>query len=147
MRKALVLFALLLTASALVACGGDDDDDGGATTTEPSNGAATGGGGGGGGGGGETIALSADPSGALAFETDQLDTKAGSVTINFENPAPIGHDVVVEDSGGAEVGKTEVITDSSAEADLGDLAAGDYTYFCSVPGHREGGMEGTLTVK
>ena len=86
MRKALVLFALLLTASALVACGGDDDDDGGATTTESSNGAATGGGGGG--GGGETIKLSADPSGALAFETDQLDAKAGSVTIDFDQPGP-----------------------------------------------------------
>ena len=145
MRKALALFALLLAATALVACGGDDDDDGGATT-EPSNGTATSGGGGGG-GGGETIALSADPSGALSFETDQLDAKAGSLTIAFENPAPIGHDVAVEDDSGSELGKTEVITESSADLALSDLKAGDYTYFCSVPGHREGGMEGTLTVK
>jgi plastocyanin len=147
MRKALVLLAMLLAASALVACGGDDDSD---TTTPESSGKgaadaeqpATGGG-----GGSATIKLSADPSGALAFDTDQLDAKAGSVTIDFSNPAPIGHDVVVEDSSGEELGKTPVITDSEETLAISDLKPGDYTYFCSVPGHREGGMEGTLTVK
>jgi plastocyanin len=145
MRKALALLAMLLAASALVACGGDDDDDGGATTTEPSNGAATGGGGGG--GGGETLQLAADPNGDLAFDTDQLDAKAGNVTIDFTNQAPIGHDVAVEDPAGEDVGKTPVITESEESLELSDLKPGDYTYYCSVPGHREGGMEGKLTVK
>ncbi len=69
------------------------------------------------------------------------------MTIDFNNPAQIGHDVAVEDSSGSELGATEVITESSAQLELSDLKAGDYTFFCSVPGHREGGMEGTLTVK
>ena len=68
------------------------------------------------------------------------------MTIEFDNPASIGHDVVVEDSGGTEIARTDVITDDSATA-AGDFEAGDYTYYCSVAGHREAGMEGTLTVK
>ncbi len=68
------------------------------------------------------------------------------MAIEFDNPSSTGHDVVVEDSSGAEIARTDVITDDSATA-AGDFEAGDYTYFCSVPGHREAGMEGTLTVK
>jgi len=44
------------------------------------------------------------------------------------------------------VGKTDVISDSSATATV-DLKPGTCTFYCTVPGHRDGGMEGTLTVK
>ena len=37
--------------------------------------------------------------------------------------------------------------DETAEGGLKAETAGDYTYYCTVPGHREAGMEGTLTVK
>lgn len=146
MKKALALFALLLAAIALVACGGDDDDNGGAateTTTE-----ATTGGGGGGTGGGETVQLAADPSGALKYDTDTLSAKAGNVTIDLTNDAPLSHDVAVEDSSGSELGKSDLIANGETAAlDLSNLKPGEYTFFCTVPGHREGGMEGTLTVK
>ena len=154
MKKVLVLLVLALASVAVVACG--DDDDGTATTTttqsQATKGAAAGGGGdkGGAGGGsaaGSTLAIEADPGGGLSFTADSASTKAGNVTIDFKNPQPIEHDVDVEGSGGEEVGGTEVISDSSTSVTLQNLKPGEYTFYCSVPGHREAGMEGTLTVK
>jgi plastocyanin len=150
MRKLVLLVALGLLASlALAACGGgDDDDETTAQTTTPTTTTQTGGGGGGGGGGAaETIInLSADPSGAFAFEQTSLTAAAGNDTIDFDNPAPLPHDVCVEDSSGSELGCSDVVTEDKTSLTL-NLEAGTYTYYCDVDGHRAGGMEGTLTVE
>lgn len=158
MKKVAVLLALVLAAAALAACG---DDNGTTTTTtnetgEATNGAAAGGGGGaegggggatgGGGGGAATLNFEADPNGALAYTTTTASSKAGEVTVDFTNPQPLAHDVAIEDSSGKEVGATEIVTEGSASTTV-NLKPGQYTFFCTVPGHREGGMEGTLTVK
>ncbi len=152
MKKALPLLVLALAAVALVACGSDN----GTTTeteTEASSGAAAGeseaGGEGGGAeaGGGSTVEIEADPGGGLAFTQKEVTAKAGDVTIDFNNPQALGHDVSVESSGGEEEGKTEIITEGSSSATLEGLKPGKYTFYCSVPGHREAGMEGTLTVE
>jgi plastocyanin len=146
MKKVAALLALVLASAALVACG---DDDGTTTTDtggEATNGAATGGGGGGA-GGGSTIQIEADPEGGLAYTTTSVSAKAGDLTIAFTNPQPVGHDVEVEDESDEDLGKTEVITESSESVTIKDLKPGKYTFYCSVPGHREAGMEGTLTVK
>lgn len=143
MKKVVALLALVLATAALVACG----DDNGAPTTTETGGEATTGAPAGGGEGGSTIALEADPDGGLAYTTTTASAKAGDVTIDFSNPAPLEHDVVVEDSSGNEVGGTDVITDSSTSVTLQDMKPGTYTFYCSVPGHRDAGMEGTLTVK
>jgi plastocyanin len=94
---------------------------------------------------GGTLQLAADPA-AIAYDTTELTSKPGKVTIDFDNPAPLEHDVVVEDEAGDELARSEIVTESETSAEA-DLAAGSYTFFCSIPGHREAGMEGTLTVK
>lgn len=156
MKKLVAFLVLALAALALVACGGGGDDN---TTT------ATGGGGGesqaeqGGaakeeaGKGGEksagsasTLKFEADPNGALAYTTTSATAKAGKVTIEFNNPQSLTHDVAIENAQGEDVGKTELIADGSDSTTV-DLKPGTYTFYCSVPGHREAGMEGTLTVK
>lgn len=145
MRKITLVLALLaLTPFALGACGGDDDEgDSGSETnaaeTTDSGGEEPAGGGG-------MVNIAADPDGALAYTEDAVTAPAGSVTVEFDNPASVGHDVVVEDEGGEELLRTEVITDSTSTA-TGELEAGDYTFYCSVAGHREAGMEGTLTAE
>jgi plastocyanin len=91
-----------------------------------------------------TLQLAADPS-ALAFDQTELSAKAGKVTIDFNNPSPIPHNVVIEQDG-KELAGFEPIAEGEEEVSA-ELEAGTYTFFCSVPGHREAGMEGTLTVK
>ena len=59
----------------------------------------------------------ADPT-DLAYTTGDLSVDSGAVTIGFENPAPTGHDVRIEDSGGADVGGTSVISESSETTGL-----------------------------
>jgi plastocyanin len=149
MKKATVAFALLLAALTLVACGSSDDST---TDTQSQSGttetqAETGGEAEGGSAGSATaVAFEADPSGGLAYTSDSATAKAGKVTVDFTNPQPLTHDVAIEDSGGKTVGKTELIAEGSDSAEV-DLKPGEYTFYCSVPGHREAGMEGTLTVK
>jgi plastocyanin len=140
MKKALILIAVVALAGfGLAACGGDDDDEDttAAATTTTETAAA--------GGGASTVDISAPADGSLAFDQTDLTTKAGAVTINFANPASLSHDVKVEDSSGTELGGTDLVSQGDASATV-DLQPGTFTFFCSVPGHREAGMEGTLTV-
>ena len=85
-------------------------------------------------------------SSGLAYASDTATAKAGKVTLDFTNPQPLTHDVAIEDSSGKTIGKTELIAEGSDSATV-NLKPGEYTYYCTVPGHREAGMEGTLTVK
>jgi plastocyanin len=82
----------------------------------------------------------------LAFDTTELSSKPGEVTIEFDNPSSLPHNVEVEDESGKVLGGTETIA-SSEESTTVARSPGTYTFFCSVPGHREAGMEGTLVVK
>ncbi len=82
----------------------------------------------------------------LKFDVTELETKPGKVTIDFENGSPLPHNVEIEDEAGEVLGGTETISESEATAEV-ELAPGTYTFFCSIPGHREAGMEGTLVVK
>ena len=94
---------------------------------------------------GASIELSAPEDGTLAFDTDELEGAAGEVTIEFDNAASIEHDVAIE-LDGEEIAKSDLVSQGTAEVSA-DLEPGEYVFYCSVPGHREGGMEGTLTIK
>jgi plastocyanin len=137
MKKAAVALVLVLASLALVACGSSGSSSSSNTTTSESGAAA---------GGSETISFEADPNGQLAYTTTTATAKAGDVTIDFNNPQALEHDVAIEDSSGKIVGQTELVGEGSTSAPV-KLKPGTYHYFCTVPGHREAGMEGTLTVK
>ena len=92
------------------------------------------------------LLISADPSGQLRFDKDTLQAKPGNVRITMNNQSPVPHNVSIEGSGGVnQQGKT-VSKGGASEVQVA-LKPGSYTYYCSVDGHRQAGMQGTLTVK
>jgi plastocyanin len=93
---------------------------------------------------GGTLKLAADPT-AIAFDTTSLESKPGEVTIDFSNPSSVEHDVAI-DQGGKQLAVSQTITQGETSV-TAELAPGTYTFLCTVPGHAEAGMEGTLTVK
>jgi plastocyanin/sugar lactone lactonase YvrE len=94
----------------------------------------------------EKLALEANPEGQLKYNKTTLSAKAGKVSIDFTNMAPLAHNVTVASASGTVVGATPTFQGGSKALAL-DLKPGTYKFYCSVPGHRMAGMEGTLTVK
>ena len=149
MNRKLLAMALAALALTVGACGDDDEDSGDAGTTEtttteaappatteaePS-------------GGGEATELvnDADPSGQLKFEKDTLEAPAGKVTITMNNPSDLPHAIEIEGNGVEEEGET--VDKGGKSVVTAELKPGEYEFYCPVPGHEEGGMKGTLTVK
>jgi plastocyanin len=139
------MLLLIALALGLAGCGGGGDDEG-ATEGGATAGGTVGGGAttGGSVGGGATLKIAAE-SAALAYDTTSLQASAGEVTIEFTNPSGLSHNVTLEGPGVDGEG-TDTIRSGDTSVAL-DLEAGEYTFYCSVDGHRAGGMEGKLVVK
>jgi plastocyanin len=89
-----------------------------------------------------TLQIDADPTGQLAFVTDAATGTPGQITVKMANKSGTPHDIVIDDKG-----KGEVVKDGGVSQFQADFTAGSYTFYCSVPGHRQAGMQGKLTVK
>jgi plastocyanin len=122
-------------AAATVPAGGEQTTTttGTTTTTEAAK------------GGGETVKVSSPADGSTVYEPSKLTAKAGSVTIDYHNPSPVDHSIAIE-GGGKTLDASEIAANTTLTASA-DLEPGRYVYYCTVPGHREAGMVGTLTVK
>lgn len=161
-RRLAALLPCLLVAATASGCGDDGGNDDPAGTNEPAKpdtripaggretaeGVAVGGG-----GrvstvypGASKIRIKAAPKG-LAYTTDHVESEAGETLLRFENPQTTPHDVDLEDADGKPIADMELIGGGYADVPIDDLEPGEYTFYCSVPGHREAGMEGTLTVE
>jgi plastocyanin len=94
---------------------------------------------------GGKLAIPADPGGSLAYAFGSAEAPAGPLEIDSENKSSVDHNIAIEGGGVNEEGP--IVKNGGVSKVSADLKAGEYTFFCSVPGHREGGMEGKLTVK
>jgi plastocyanin len=143
-RASTLLFALAVAVVVVAGCGGGNNNDSSSattSTTDTTNTTTTPAGG----GAASNLKIAADPSGALKFDKSKLSAKAGQVTITMDNPSSIPHSVAVEGSGVDKNGKT--VNQGGVSTVTVDLKPGTYEFYCPVDGHKQAGMEGTLTVK
>lgn len=83
-------------------------------------------------------------SGNLFFEPNRVEAPAGIVKILLKNTESGSHNLVIAGTPGFIL---EVSGDGDSNAKKVDLKAGSYEFYCTLPGHRAGGMKGTLIVK
>lgn len=89
------------------------------------------------------LAVDADPGGALAFTQTALSAPAGSVTLTLTNASAVPHNIAVKGQDAV----SDIVQDGGTSDITVDLPAGEYEYYCAVPGHEAAGMKGTLTVE
>jgi plastocyanin len=109
-----------------------------ATTTSAPSSSAT--------GAENALSLAANPEGQLKYDKSSLTSSSGKIKIAFTNTSPLAHNVTIESASKQIVGATPTFQGATKTVAL-SLKPGTYKFFCSVPGHRMAGMEGTLTVK
>jgi outer membrane protein assembly factor BamB len=80
----------------------------------------------------------------IAFQPNALTIPAGQdVAIAFTNEVQLQHDFTCDDLGV----KSELLDAGGSTTVTINAAAGTYEFYCSVPGHKDAGMIGTLTVQ
>jgi uncharacterized cupredoxin-like copper-binding protein len=158
-RTYLVPLTALALGLAAAGCG----SSGSSSSTGAGTGASSGGGYGSGGGASAAtttraapassssagaLKISAEESNGLSFDRKTLSAKAGTVTISMANPSGDSqpHGVAITGAGGVAKSGQVVQPGGTSTVSL-KLRPGRYTFYCPVPGHRQAGMEGTLTVQ
>lgn len=102
--------------------------------------------GGGGGGAAKTLEVIAGENGEMKFNPATLDvTKGEKVTVSLVNKdSAQNHSFVMTDFN---VKIEQVAPGKTGTATFTASKTGTFQYFCDVPGHKDGGMTGQLTVK
>ena len=94
----------------------------------------------------EAIDVASPADGGLVYQPNGLQAKPGNVAITYDNPSQVPHSIAVATANGNVLGQVQPFTAGKQTVTLNDLNAGKYIFYCTVPGHREAGMQGNLTV-
>jgi plastocyanin len=103
-------------------------------------------GGGQGGGATEALDVASPADGSLVFQPNGLTAKPGNLTVTYTNPSQVPHSIAIATANGNVLGQVQPFTNGRQTVSVPNLAPGKYIFYCTVPGHREAGMEGNLTV-
>ncbi|HET9120484.1 MAG TPA: cupredoxin domain-containing protein [Solirubrobacterales bacterium] len=140
--------ALFVIGSAiaipLAGCGGGGDDS--STSADTSGGEATQASttAGGGGGASQTVDMTAVD---YKFNPSDTTVNSGNVTFNLKNDGQQPHSLEIEDVNGQDQELEGDVSPGQSGTLKVNLPSGKYEFYCPVPGHKEMGMEGEITVK
>jgi uncharacterized cupredoxin-like copper-binding protein len=131
MRIPLLHSAATLAVAAVLAagCGGSGGGGGSSSASTPAN--------------AQVVEIDVADSG-FAFAKTTATANAGTVELKSKNPQSVTHDISIKGNGVDEQGNQ--VSSGGVSTVTADLKPGTYTFYCSVPGHEEAGMKGTLTV-
>jgi plastocyanin len=97
---------------------------------------------------GGKLEIDANPDGQLAYQVSSATAPTGALEIDSRNDATIPHDIALQQgTDGAVLGNGETVSNGGVSSVSVALRPGRYTFYCTLPGHREAGMQGTLTVR
>ncbi|MDO8209142.1 plastocyanin/azurin family copper-binding protein [Conexibacter sp. CPCC 206217] len=96
---------------------------------------------------GGKLEIDANPDGQLAYTVRTATATSGALEIDSRNASSVPHDIALASADGSELGKGETVSGGGVSRVDVDVRPGRYTFYCTLPGHREAGMEGTLTVR
>lgn len=91
------------------------------------------------------LEIDAFPSGDLKFVPLAATAKPGKVIVKSLNKSSVGHNIALQGPGVTQAGS--VVSGGGTSMVTATLKPGTYTFLCTVPGHEQAGMKGTLTVK
>ena len=94
----------------------------------------------------ETFQITASPTGGLSFGPSSLSTKTGLALITFVDGANAQHTLNFQETNTLWPGLVVNKQGEKLEGRIFFPSAGDYTYFCAVPGHEAAGMHGIVHV-
>lgn len=94
------------------------------------------------------LEIDANPSGQLAYQVSSATASAGALVITSRNAASIPHDIALQQgTSGRVLAVGPTVSNGGVSRISVNLRPGTYTFYCTLPGHRAAGMQGTLTVR
>jgi uncharacterized cupredoxin-like copper-binding protein len=97
---------------------------------------------------GGRLEIDANPDGQLLYEVRDASAPAGALEIDSRNASSVPHDIALQEgTDGAVLGEGRTVSGGGVSTVSVNLRPGRYTFYCTLPGHREAGMQGTLTVR
>lgn len=81
------------------------------------------------------------------FTPKEITIRPGEVIFSVKNEGALEHNFVIEDAAGKRLASIASILPEKTDQLRVALRSGSYTILCDLPGHKDAGMRGALTVR